>query len=356
MTTHDSAAGGPARSRPATRRDVARLAGTSTAVVSYVINNGPRRVADETQARVLAAVKELDYRPNALARSLRAQRTQALGLIVPDLANPFFAELARSIEMQGFEYGEALLLGNSMGAEERERQYVRTFLEYRLGGLIIVPVGDGRMSRAELLSSEIPVVVLDRYVPGLAAPTILPDNVEGARAATMHLLEHGYAEVACMAGPPDLPTADERLAGWAAALDQAGVAEDRRVVVRSQFGRKASYLAARELLARRKRPRSLFASSDEQAFGVLRAAAQLKLRVPEDLAVVGFDGLQHSRSAVPQLTTMRQPFEEAGAIAVRILHHNVADAGAQILRLPVTFQRGGSCGCEEDLEEGDASE
>ena len=354
MMTHGPVADGRSmRPRRATRLDVARLAGTSTAVVSYVINNGPRPVADETRARVLAAVKELDYRPNALARSLRAQRTHALGLIVPDLANPFFAELARSIEMKGSEYGEALLLGNSLDAEERERQYVRTFLEYRVDGLIIVPVGDGRKSRPELVNSEIPIVVLDRCVPGLAVPTILPDNVEGARLATEHLLEHGYGDVACLAGPQDLSTADERLAGWAAALDDAGVANRRRLVVRSPFGRKAGYLAARELLSEKSRPRSLFASSDEQAFGVLRAAAQLKLRVPDDLAVVGFDGLQHSRSTVPQLTTMRQPLEQAGELAVHILHDNATDRGGEILRLPVTLQRGGSCGCEEDLEEGD---
>ena len=337
--------------RRATRADVAQMAGTSAAVVSYVINNGPRPVAPETAERVRAAIRDLNYRPNAVARSLRLQRTRALGLVVPDLANPFFAELASAIEMNAAEYRQALLLGNSLDSEEREARNLRTFGDYRVDGLIIVPVVSGTGSLSLLRDLDMPVVVLDRLVPGASAPTVLPDNVAGACAATRHLLEHGYSEVGCIAGPEAILTAEERLQGWRQAITGAGLDAQEQWVVRSEFDRDAGYRAAIELLSRPQRPRALFVSSDEQAFGVLKASAKLGLRVPDDLALVGFDGLRHSRSTVPSLATMRQPFERYGELAVSLIHQQSAGM-KQIIRLPVTLQNGGTCGCTDDPKEG----
>lgn len=341
--------GGRERHSYPTRDDVARLAGTSTAVVSYVVNGGPRPVSTGTRDRVLKAIEALDYRPNALARSLRARRTRALGLIVPDLANPFFGELARAVEEEGFADGNALLVGNSMGSEERERSYVELFLEYRVGGLVMVPVGAGRPSAARLRQSSVPVVVLDRFVPDLKTPTILPDNVGGAVAATTHLLEHGFDNVACMAGPDGLASSEERVEGWAQALDAASGATTRRTVVRTAFGRAAGYSAAVDLLRQPDPPRALFVASDEQAFGVLRAAADLGVRVPHDLAVVGFDGLEEAAFTVPALTTVRQDVTAAGRLAVRTLGDRERRHDEPI-RLPVQLCPRGSCGCEDRLE------
>lgn len=337
--------------RRATRADVAQMAGTSTAVVSYVINDGPRPVAPETAERVRAAIRDLNYRPNAVARSLRLQRTRALGLVVPDLANPFFAELASAIEMNAAEYGQALLLGNSLDSEEREARNLRTFGDFRVDGLIIVPVVSGSGSLSLLRDLDMPVVVLDRLVPGAAAPTVLPDNVAGARAATEHLLEHGYSEVGCIAGPATILTAQERLQGWREAIAAAGLPTAERYMVRSEFDRDAGYRAALELLSQPQRPRALFVSSDEQAFGVLKASAKLGLGVPGELALVGFDGLHHSRSTVPSLATMRQPFERYGELAVSLIHQHTVGM-SEITRLPVTLQSGGTCGCSDDREEG----
>lgn len=342
--------GGRERHGYPTRDDVARLAGTSTAVVSYVVNGGPRPVSAATRDRVLRAIETLDYRPNALARSLRARRTRALGLIVPDLANPFFGELARAVEEQGFADGNALLVGNSMGNEEQERSYVELFLEYRVGGLIIVPVGAAQPSTARLRQSSVPVVVLDRFVSGLNAPTVLPDNIGGAAAATTHLLEHGFEDVACMAGPGGLVSSEERVQGWARAMDAAAPGVPRRAVVRTSFGRAAGYLAALDLLRQPAPPRALFVASDEQAFGVLRAAADVGVRVPQDLAVVGFDGLEEAAFTVPGLTTVRQDVTAAGRLAVRILGDRECHHADGPVRLPVQLCVRGSCGCEDRLE------
>lgn len=327
------------------------MAGTSTAVVSYVINNGPRRVAPQTADRVRAAIQELNYRPNAVARSLRLQRTRALGLVVPDLANPFFAELASAIEMRASGYGEALLLGNSLDSEERESHNLRTFIDYRVDGLIVVPVSSGRGSLSLLHQLDMPVVIVDRTVPGATAPTVLPDNVAGAEEATEHLLAHGYTTVGCIAGPEAIFTAEERLSGWRAAVERAGLPVEEGLVVRSEFDRDAGYRAAITLLSRPAPPRALFVSSDEQAFGVLRASAKLGLRVPEDLALIAFDGLHHSQSTVPRLATMRQPFQRVGELAVDLVHQQPPPV-SEITRLPVTLQTGGTCGCADDAEEG----
>ncbi len=354
MSSRAGAAKGRGTRRYPTRDEVARLAGTSTAVVSYVVNDGPRPVSAATKERVLEAIEALGYRPNALARSLRARRTQAIGLIVPDLANPFFGELGRWVEDRGFDGGNALLVGNSMGSEEREQRYVELFLQYRVAGLILVPIGDGRASAQRLRESAVPVVVLDRPVPGLAVPAVLPDNVAGAAAATRHLLEHGYSEVACLAGPDGLASSEERVEGWSRALDEALVPMSGRLLLRTAFGRAAGYRGALELLDRADRPRAVFVASDEQAFGVLRAAAHRGIRVPEDLAVIGFDGLEQAAFTVPGLTTMRQDVRAAGELAVRTLTDRSPQPAARTVRLPVRLCLRGSCGCPDKLEEGGA--
>jgi LacI family transcriptional regulator len=179
----------------------------------------------------------------------------------------------------------------------------------------------------------------------------MPDNVSGARAATEHLLEHGYSAVGCIAGPEAIATAEERLEGWRQAIDGAGLRVHEQDVVRSEFDRVAGYGAAMRLLSSTARPRALFVSSDEQAFGVLKATARLGLRVPDDLAIVGFDGLHHSRSTVPSLATMRQPFDRYGELAVSLVHRPPRSMSG-ITRLPVSLQSGGTCGCSDNVEEG----
>lgn len=328
---------------------MARLAGVSNAVVSYVVNGGPRPVARATRERVLAAIEELGYRPNTIARSLRARRSFALGLVVPDSANPFFSELAKAVEDAGFESGYTLLLGNSMDDEERERHYVRTFIERQVDGLVLISVSRTGLVAEELRNSRLPVVSLQQLDPAIAAPTILVDNEGGAAEAVAHLLEHGADSVACLSGPVGIPSADERVRGWSAALDAAGIAADGRTCVRVEFSRAAGYTAALRLLAD-ERPRALFVASDEQALGVLRAAAELGIRIPAELAVVAFDGIPADEFTVPSLSTMRMPFRELGLAAVRCLIDQIDEtqpALRQPERLPVTLERRASCGCPD---------
>lgn len=329
------------------RADVAKLAGTSPSVVSYVLNGGPRNVAPETRERVLAAIEELGYRPNGIARSLRMNRTMTLGLVVPDTANPFFAELARAIEEEAFGHDYTLLIGNSTEDDDRQTTYVRTFLARQVDGLFLVPAHGPLSCVADLQRANTPWVTLDREVPGVA-PAVLVDNQAGAYAATAHLLEHGRQRIACLAGPQDVMPATDRIAGWRAALGDAGVRPATMSVWHAPFGRRAGYLAAREMLQSEARPDAIFVASDEQALGVLRAVSELGLHCPDDVAIASFDGVPAAVYSSPALTTVAQPFRRLARAAVDQLLGQGDEphrTGTEVL--PTTLIRRGSCGCDD---------
>ncbi|WP_067569961.1 LacI family DNA-binding transcriptional regulator [Nocardia acidivorans] len=334
-----------------TRRDVARLAGTSEAMVSYVLNDGPRGVAPATRARIVAAIKELGYRPNAVARSLKTSRTMTLGLVVPDNSNPFFAELARAIEDVAFEAGYTLLLGNAMDNDEREATYIRILIDRQVDGLLVAPAHGAGSWVAELSGTTVPQLVLDRELDLPGAAHVLVDNEGGAYQATEHLLAHGLSRIGCIAGLEGIHPTVDRVAGWRRALTDAGQRPGDGLLVHAAFGRADGYRAGRALLAGPDRPEALFVASDEQALGVLRAAAELGLRVPQDLAICAFDGIEGSAYTVPALTTMRQPFERLGRSAVEWLLAKMADPGLPPTRIShgTTLVPRGSCGCPDPL-------
>ena len=183
-----------------TRDDVARLAGTSTAVVSYVINNGPRPVAPATRERVLAAIKELGYRPDRVAQAMASRRTDLIGLIVPDARQPFFAEMAHAVEQAAAERGKMVLVGNSDYLDEREVHYLRAFLGMRVSGLILVSQGPSEHAAAEIDAWDARVVLLHERPEAIDDVAVVTDDVGGAQLATRHLLEHGHEYVACLGG------------------------------------------------------------------------------------------------------------------------------------------------------------
>ncbi|BFV60778.1 LacI family DNA-binding transcriptional regulator [Kitasatospora sp. CMC57] len=349
----------------ATRQDVALLAGTSPSVVSYVLNNGPRTVAPATRERVLAAVRELDYRPNAVARSLRLSHTMTLGLVVPDAANPFFAELARALEDHAWAAGYTLLVGNTVDDPGREAGYIRTFLDRQVDGLVLIPAQGDQPWRTELARSGVPSLVFDRALDGAGISQVLVDNTRGAQEATEHLLGHGRRRVGCIAGPLGIHPTVDRVVGWRRALEQAGLkagsgsvgrtgwesCPDAAPLLHGSFGLLDGYRSGRALLSRDRSVDALFVTSDEQAAGVLRAATELGIRVPEDLALVSFDGIAGGAYTTPALSTMRQPVEELGRTAIARLLDRMKTPDLPITRdvLPVTLLARGSCGCPDPV-------
>jgi LacI family transcriptional regulator len=349
---------GPARgSRPRKKRvtvdDVARLAGTSTAVVSYVMNNGPRPVAPETRARVEAAISQLSYRPNAVARALRRSETGLIGLVVPDNSNPFFAELARVIEEELFSRGYMLLLGNSVQSHAREAAYVKALLESQVDGLLLISASEETIESEALLTlaaTDVPLVMLDRRVPGVEGTSLFVANENGGYEATLHLMEHGHERIACVSGPNSLTTAIERTAGYRRAMDEARFPIPESLLTFSAFDREGGYRSALKLLRSEDRPSAIFATSDQQAIGVIRAAHQLGFFIPYDLAVIGFDGIPESEYTAPPLTTIRQPTDEMARRAVEALISRI-EGGPRTSSsevLPVELIKRASCGCPFD--------
>jgi LacI family transcriptional regulator len=336
-----------------TQEEVAKEAGTSTAVVSYVINNGPRNVSEATRERVLAAVAKLGYRPNAVARSLRSASTRVIGLIAADITNPYCSQVAVDVEDAALRHGRTLLFGNAKHDDSRQARHLQTFIEQRVEGIIFIGsayTDDAFLpeTTAVLRGENVPpVVVLDRPGHTVGATTIQVDNQGGAYAATAHLLGHGHAEVASLSGFRELSSMRERHQGWLNAHRERGLTCRAEWQLQSAIDRYDAYRVSRELFSRTERPRAIFTHTDEQAIGVLYAAASLGLRVPRDLAVASFDDIREACIVQPSLTTARQPIAEAARLAVDVLLGDGKGGTVALppMPLPTELVVRESCGC-----------
>src|SRR5215208_1199415 len=302
----------------ATIREVAESAGVSYATVSHVINN-TRLVSKETRERVLAAMSELNYRPNALARSLRQGKTNTLGLVLPDSANPFFAEISRSIEDEAFKKGYSVFLCNTELDTQRELFYVDVLSKKQVDGIIFVAAGDQADSLDFLLRQNMPVVMIDRDLPNVEVDAVLTDHQLGGCLATQHLLELGHTRIACIAGPSSITPSAERITGYRNALEEAGLAADETLILRGDYHAQSGMEMSHAILRMEPRPTAIFAMNDLMALGALRAAAEEGCSVPGDLAVVGYDDLELAHFTNPPLTTIAQPKKEIGAQAISLL-------------------------------------
>ncbi|MEE6274263.1 LacI family DNA-binding transcriptional regulator [Georgenia sp. MJ278] len=329
--------------------DVAKLAGVSPAVVSYVINEGTRPVAPATRARVLAAIKELGYRPNRLAASLRSSKSHTIGVLVPDNSNPFFAELARAIEDAAFVLGYTILLGNAKEIPSREVAYVCEFLDRQVTGIAIIPAYGPAEWTSHLVGRDVRCVLLDRDLDGtdgLELPLVRSAGEDGGYEATAHLLGHRRRRLAMIAGPEGLAPAEERVRGMRRAVTEHGADPDLVPVQHVPFNIAAGYRATLELLAHHPQTDAIFVSSDIQALGVLRALTERGLTVPGDVAIVSFDGIPLSAYTSPPLTTVQQGFDELGR---EVLNTLVAEADARprvrSTTIPTSLRIRSSCGC-----------
>ncbi|MBY6062213.1 LacI family DNA-binding transcriptional regulator [Microbacterium esteraromaticum] len=333
----------PATSKRATRKDVAALAGTSESVVSYVVNGGPRSVAPATRKRVLEAIERVGYYPDPTARSLASGVSGVFGIIVPDLSNAFFASLSNAIGEVAHAESKLLLLGDSTAGASREVEIVEEFIRRRVDGLLYVGV-ERRERIAQAHAAGIPVVVLDRLPNDSPIASVTIDNEAGAFAATEHLLNHGYTDVAIIAGPIGVSTASDRSAGWRRALSSRGVTPKAEWCVPAPFTKQGGRTAGRHLLSETPTPRAVFASNDQQAIGLMVAAGEQGLRIPEDLAIFAFDGTADAEFTTPALSTVSQPLEEIARKAVELLVAPDSPSSRKITcNFSLTIRQ--SCGC-----------
>lgn len=301
-------------------RDVAQAASVSVGTVSNVLNS-PDKVSPATIARVHAAIDDLGFVRNDAARQLRAGRSRCVGLVVLDVGNPFFTDVARAAERRAAEHDLAVLLGTSDEDEAKERAYVDIFQEQRVFGLLVSPIGDdlGRLETLRRLGT--PVVLVDRDGTGTPFDSVAVDDVEGGRLAVQHLIETGRRRIAFVGGPSTLRQVADRHRGARHAVDDAdGVGlEVLETPTLSVFAGRA---VGEDLLRRTPadRPDGVFCANDLVAIGVLQAFTMLAdARVPEDVALIGYDDIDFARSAVLPLSSIRQPTARIGTTAVDLL-------------------------------------
>jgi LacI family transcriptional regulator len=325
-----------------TRADVARYAGVSTAVVSYVINNGPKAVAPQTAARVREAVELLDYRPNVNAQALRRGTSKVIGLVLSDPSNPFFTEFAAAIAVEAVEYGRALMIAMARSSGDMESRLIDDLVRRQVDGLIVASVFGRPDLALSRMSRNARIVWIDAWdsIPGYAS--VGSDREQGARLAVEHLVQaHGHTSVGLLIGVAGGGSADPRERGWQGALRAAGLYDGP--VARADWSREGGYAGGQRLLGARNPPTAIFASSDLQAVGLLRAAHERGLRVPEDLAVVAFDGTKESEFCWPPLTVVAQPVPVMAQTAVRlVLDEDRPTTWAHFAGTLITRQ---SCGC-----------
>ncbi|GIX21847.1 MAG: DNA-binding transcriptional regulator CytR [Gammaproteobacteria bacterium] len=322
-------------------REVARLAGVSVATVSRALSH-PEKVAPATLEKVQAAIAELDYRPNMLARNFRQARAFAIVVLVPDLSNSFFATVIRAIEDRAQQRGYVVLLGDTRDSRVRERSCLR-LVETRLadGVIQLSPHATAHPDRDEILC------VYACGCENTPAPSVRIDNVRAARTVVEHLLALGHRRIGVISGLRDNPHSRDRLKGYKQALRAAGLAFEPSWVAEGDFTLASGLEAARRLLARREaRPTALFCMNDEMAIGALRAAKTLGLEVPKQLSVTGFDDIRYAPYTDPPLTTVAQPAEAMGRAAADLLLDRIEQRAGdnELVVLPFEFIVRGSTG------------
>lgn len=325
--------------------DVADKAKVSRATVSHVINN-TRYVSDETRHKVEKVISELGYRPNALARSLRSGQTHTLGLLVPDSSNTFFAEISREIEISAFEAGYSVILCNSNEDPQREKLYIDVLTEKQVDGIILVSTCGQINTLRGLKNLQIPVALLDRVIKNLPLDTVLVDNKQGGLIATNHLISLGHQRIGFIAGPSDANPSAERLTGYKQALRENGIPFEKELIRYGDFTAPSGRLKATELLSLSNPPTAIFAGNDMMAIGVLRAASEKGLHVPEDIALIGFDDIELAAFTNPPLTTIAQPKLGMGKTITKLLLRRIKnkESNVQFKMLPVSLVIRDTCG------------
>ncbi|MBC7812399.1 MAG: LacI family DNA-binding transcriptional regulator [Burkholderiales bacterium] len=329
----------------ATIHDVAHRAGVSTSTVSHVIND-TRFVSDETRTRVLQAINELSYQPNRVARSLRARRTHTLGVLLPNSANPFFADMLLGVEAVAYDHGYSVIFGNAIEDPQRELSYLEVLLATQVDGILLISTGIFNEALKTVSARDVPVVLVDRSTEQLGVDSVLTDNAYGGALATQHLLSLGHRRIGCITGPPELIPMAFRIDGYRRAMAEAGVEVDETLIVNGDFQHESGYNGCRKLLSHPEPPTAIFVFNDLMAVGALCALHEAGLRVPEDVSVIGYDNVPLASYTVPRLTTIGQPSQMMGRMATEMLVSRVKnpDLPPRHQLLDVTLIERASCG------------
>jgi LacI family transcriptional regulator len=343
----------PAESEIPTIYTVAERAGVSIATVSRALSGGSH-VRPETRERVRRAAAELGWQPPH-ARRIESGTTRTLALVFPDVDGPFYAEVVRAVEIAAGEHGYHVAIYGTRARGDNHLLAIWRLLA-KIDGMIVMTTALTDDEIRKVHQRGVPLVLLSHAARIPSVDVILTMNREGAHLATVHFLEHGYKRIALIAGPLDSPDASEREDGYRQALREHGVPIEEELLVRGDFRQPGGYQAMNQLLQLAQPPRAVFAANDEMAFGALEAIKAHGLRIPEDIAIIGFDDIPLAAHLRPSLTTVRQPVRDFARVAVERLVTRLAGGGGspETLVLPAILVIRRSCGCRpaDSLEGG----
>ncbi len=324
-------------------KDVAAEAGVSVATVSRVLNGHPS-VSPAARTRVLAAVDALGYRPNAVARSLRTDQTRTLGLVISDVLNPYFTELARFVEEEARSLGYSVIIGNADERPELQDHHVRTLLDRRIDGLLVSPA-DGRSPLTlDAARGGTPMVFVDRWVPGVDVPVVRADGRQAIRDLVAHLYRLGHRRVAIIAGPAATTTGHERVEAFREALRDHGLPLVDAYIGQGDFQAESGRRATEAFLALAEPPEVVFAADNLMALGALDAIRERGLRVPQDIGLAAFDDIPWFVHTDPPITAIAQPTGDLARAAVRALADVIEGRPPRSVTLPARLVVRSSCG------------
>ncbi len=301
-----------------TLKDVAKEVGVSYATVSRVLNNHPD-VSEITKKKVLRKVKEMGYKPNALARGLVKNETNTIGLIIPDITNPFFPEVARGVEEAAAEAGFSVFLCNTNWNEDREEKYIDVLLQKQVDGLIVAPSSERPRHLTKINNSNLKMVYITRLVDEGNSTSVTIDNVRGAEMAVEHLISCGHKKIAFIGGFQDMEATRERFEGFQNAMRKHNIDINNEYIRSGEFKRETGYTLMNEMLDSDLQLTAVFTVNDMLALGAMQAIKNRRLSIPKDIAVIGFDDIEFASLPEIQLSTISQPKHEMGVIAFNTL-------------------------------------
>lgn len=304
----------------ATMKDIARIAKVSTSTVSHVVNNS-RFVSDEIREKVLAVVKQLDYKPSALARSLKMKETKTIGMLVTTSDNPFFAEIVANVEHYCNQHHYNLFLCNTNDDPQRLEQCVQTLMQKQVDGLLLMCTESH--FQAKLFKLTIPCVIMDWWPAELSADRIFENSELGGYIATKTLIEYNHKDIAIITGDLNKPLAQNRLNGYKKALLEYNLTVRDEWIIESHFNFDGGIAGMEKLLKLRERPTAVFACSDTIAVGAYQVAWQQGLSIPQDISIIGYDDIKLAQYIAPPLTTIHQPKATLAKVAVTQLLHRI---------------------------------
>lgn len=317
---------------------MAERLGYSATTISRVLSGKAEkyRISPDTVNAVLREARRCNYSPSVAAQSLRTRRSNTIGLLLPSVANPYFADMASVIITELNSAGYTTIVVDTMESEQRLSESARSLISRQVDGILAVPCGEKGMD-LEMLSAQIPVVLIDRYYEDTSLPYVTTNNYQGGLDATRHLLSRGHTRISCIQGVQSSMPNKERVRGYVKAMEDEGLAQDIDIIG-NEFSVQNGYLETKLLMSRAQRPTAIFALSNTIMLGALKAIREAGLRIPEDIALISFDNNLYMDYMTPSITRISQPVEDMAKLAVKILLDKIKGAsncGSQLRLSPI---------------------